>query len=126
MSAVKGFKILIVDDATVNRYLLKMFVKKCISIPVTIDEATNGLNAIEMNSDQQYDLIFMDIKMPVMNGIEASERILQEYPNTVIVGTTGQVEDDVMKKCKKVGLKDCIGKPLSYVLIKRVIEKYVN
>ena len=69
--------ILIVDDASVNRFLLKAFIQKIFhNNEVSIQEASNGLLAIQMQEENLYDLILMDIKMPIMNGIEASHRIL--------------------------------------------------
>ncbi|QIA09790.1 ATP-binding protein [Draconibacterium halophilum] len=71
-AALKGKTVLIVDDAAFNRYLLKSIFTKW---KVDFDEAENGQEAVDLAAQNNYALIFMDIRMPVMNGIEAASKI---------------------------------------------------
>lgn len=114
-------KILIVDDASINRYIIKKYIEK-INPNIVINETPNGLSAIAMQKENLYDIIFMDIKMPGIDGIETSRRILKDYPKVIIYGITGQVESNVMNEAKKAGLKKCIGKPIG----RNDIEELIN
>jgi CheY-like chemotaxis protein len=71
-------KILLVDDIVINRFIIKELVKKEGHIPV---EAENGKIAIEYLEKEHFDLIFMDIEMPVMNGIETVHYIRTKLPS---------------------------------------------
>ena len=83
---------LIVDDTQVNRYIIKRFIQKY-NTDFKIDEASNGEDAIEQVKNNNYDLIFMDIRMPgKYNGIETCKIIKNLNPNQVIIGFTGQIE----------------------------------
>jgi CheY-like chemotaxis protein len=70
-------RILLVDDIVINRYIIRELVKKEGHIPV---EAENGKIAIELLEKEHFDLIFMDIEMPVMNGIETVNYIRTKLP----------------------------------------------
>lgn len=69
-------KILLVDDIVINRYIIKELVKKEGHIPV---EAENGKKAIELIQNDNFDLVFMDIEMPVMNGLETVHYIRTKF-----------------------------------------------
>lgn len=104
-------KVLIVDDDKINRYVLNRYIKQANS-NVIIDEATNGLEAINLSNKTNYRFIFMDVKMPFMDGIEASRIILINRPDVIIYGITGQIESISVTKAMKIGMKKCIGKPI--------------
>lgn len=114
-------KVLIVDDATVNRYILRKYIEKC-STKLDIHEAMNGYTALDMCKENKYDIIFMDIKMPGISGIETTRLILERYPNTFIIGTTGQIERSVTKEALDVGMYKCIGKPIDVRTIKGLLD----
>lgn len=116
-----SFKLLIVDDATVNRYILKKYIEKC-STKIHIDEAMNGYIALDMCKENKYDIIFMDIKMPGISGIETTRLILEICPNTLIFGTTGQIERSVTKEALEAGMYKCIGKPIDVRTIKGLLD----
>ena len=70
-------KILIVDDIVINRFIVRELIKKEGHIPV---EAENGKIALDLFQNDSFDLIFMDIEMPVMNGIETVHYIRTKFP----------------------------------------------
>lgn len=106
-------KVLIVDDYHINRYILNKYINKYDST-IIIDEVSNGLDAIEKYILNKYDLIFMDIKMPGIDGIETTKRIRNIDQNVIICGITGQVEESVIKLALKAGMLKCIGKPIEF------------
>lgn len=106
-------KVLIVDDADINRYILKKYLQKLNYKIDIIDETFNGYEAIKMCDNNNYNIIFLDLKMPGIDGIETAIQILKKNPDNIIIACTGQVESDVISKCKKIGIIKCIGKPIS-------------
>jgi CheY-like chemotaxis protein len=115
-------KVLIVDDVTVNRYILRKYVEKC-RPDIKIYEANNGVVAVEMNEKYHFDMIFMDIKLGGgIDGVETSKRIKMKDTHVKIVGSTGQVEREIIKQCLEVGMIKVLGKPLD----KKEIEYILN
>jgi CheY-like chemotaxis protein len=106
-----------------TQYIKKLKIK---GFNFFIHEAYNGLHAIESDENNDYDIIFMDIKMPGIDGIETSRRILSLRPNKMIIGCTGQVEDVITKKCLQVGMVNCIGKPLDIIIIRRLLDTFIT
>lgn len=104
-------KVLIVDDDIINRYVLNRYIKQ-VDFNIIIDEAANGIDAINLSKKTNYRFIFMDIRMAFMDGIEASRIILQNKPETIIYGITGQMEAISVNKAIQVGIKKCLGKPI--------------
>ncbi len=70
--------ILLVDDIVINRFIIREFVK---NLGHTFKEADNGLKAIELFQEFDFDVVFMDIEMPVMNGIETAYKIRNSFPS---------------------------------------------
>ena len=86
------FKHLVVDDTQVNRYIISRFIQKY-NKNFHIDESSNGEDAIEKVKNNNYDLIFMDIRMPgKYNGIETCKIIKNLNVNQIVIGFTGQIE----------------------------------
>lgn len=99
--------VLVVDDHEVNRTLLVRILQK---LGYSADTATNGLEAVAATRSKSYQLIFMDIYMPFMDGISAAEVIsssLVNPPNIIAVST----DSSLKKRCQ--GFADFIDKPIS-------------
>ena len=92
--------VLIVDDVTDNRDLL---LQNFANTPLKIVEAENGLEAVNLAKQQQFDLILMDIRMPVMNGNQAAEEI-KVFSNVPIVALTASVMASQFEQFKKTVL----------------------
>jgi CheY-like chemotaxis protein len=118
-------KVLIVDDASSNRYVIKKYIEKT-NRGIIIDEAVNGQEAIDKVVISDYDIIFLDIKMPVMNGLLASKEIIKIRPDMIIYGVTGQIEKDSVKLAMAAGMKKCIAKPVYMKDIQEIILKPLN
>lgn len=107
-------RILIADDCGVNRMVLKAFIGKAIgTVGHTIDEVVNGVEAVEAYEKQRYDIVFMDLMMPVMDGLEASECITKKDKEALIVMVTAHGDTNGMQsKMGKAGVAGCIDKPV--------------
>ncbi len=117
---------LVVEDNSVNQKLVKIILE---DLGLKVSVAYNGKEAFELCQDTVYDIIFMDIQMPVMDGIEATKRILfyeniNNATHVPIVALTANVLPSDKEKYIEVGMDDCIAKPVDIEQMKEVIKKY--
>ncbi|CAG0993380.1 Transcriptional regulatory protein DegU [Flavobacteriales bacterium] len=108
---MKKRNILLVDDHVLVRNGLKLMLQSNPEVG-QITEASNGHDAINLCSEKEFDMVFMDINMPEMNGIETSEIILKMKPQTKIVCLSMHNEFTYISKMLDIGaygylLKDC-------------------
>lgn len=103
---------LIVDDVGSNRFVLRKFLE---NVGVQSDEASNGQDALrffEPPLDKKYDIIWVDLKMPIMNGFELAKILRSKKYDGLIIGVTGNVERESIEKALKCGMDRIIGKPI--------------
>ncbi len=116
--------VLIVDDVEINRLLLREYLE---GLNVSTVEAANGSEAVELLNDNKPDLILMDIKMPVMDGYEASNVIkanknLQDIP---IIAITASVLKDEEDKINRAGFGGYLSKPISKVDLVEELRRFL-
>lgn len=106
--------ILIVDDMYTNRLRMGIVIR---AMGYTFQEAENGKIAIEKLQKSNFDLILMDIEMPVMNGLETTRHIRKffsgEKRETKIIAITAHNPEDFFNDYKESGFDDLISKPLT-------------
>ncbi|MGI6452806.1 MAG: response regulator [Syntrophomonadaceae bacterium] len=113
-------KILIVDDQKgVRRLLEELFKKQDWQVYIACD----GKEAVDKARECLPDIILMDMKMPNMNGLEASNAILKETPDAAIVMMTAYGEMDVVNKALEVGVRRCITKPFDIMALVKIINE---
>lgn len=111
--AVKNpLKIMVVDDAPFIREIVKQILSGEPDY-LLVGEATNGLEAIEKASELKPDLILMDIVMPEMSGIKATEEILKFDPKVKIIAFTTMDNSSLQKQAMQAGCKGFFKKPFS-------------
>ena len=121
---LKGRQVLVADDDAVNQYVLKHTLKK---FGIIADVATNGVEVLDKVREKQYDLILMDIQMPLMDGLEATRQIRNDLKSSVpIIALTAFVWDEVDSEFAKAGINDCIAKPYSIENLKMTMEKAIT
>ena len=122
----RKFTILIAEDNPVNMTLNRIVLKNMFP-NITIHEAVHGQEALEMTEIEKYDLILMDIMMPVMDGYEATVQIRRQGANvhTPIIALTASIMPDEMQKCLSVGFNDSISKPIIRDNLYRTILKWL-
>ena len=118
---LKDMSILIADDEQINFLYLEILLKSSVK---KIDHAHNGKEAVEMVSKKMYDLIFMDLKMPEMNGYDATKKIKISHPNIPIIAQTAYASIEEKEKAVLAGCDDFIAKPIKKNILLEVIEKY--
>ena len=119
-------KILIVDDSPTNRMVVSSIIK---NMDFEIDHASNGKEALDKCFLKNYDLIVMDIGMPVMDGITATQKIrsqLEPYRNTPIIALTANSLPDEKNKCLAAGMTEYHSKPVNKTAFIESIAKNLN
>lgn len=114
--------ILIAEDIDTNFIILEAFLKNS---GAKILRAINGIEVLKACEDEQIDLIIMDIKMPKMDGLEATRRIRHKNQALPIVAHTAQVMDGDREKLLNAGCNDYISKPVTKDNLLNVICRYV-
>lgn len=113
-SFLKGQTILVVEDNGMNQQLAREFME---SVGAKVEVKENGRAALEhlMRTDEGYNLIFMDLQMPEMDGFEATKRIrrLERWRKTPIIAMTADVLSGIYGSCIKTGMNDYISKPIN-------------
>ena len=114
-------KILIAEDNDSNFVLMSYILKKYYQF----ERARNGQEAVEMVDKNQYDIVLMDIKMPIMDGLEATKAIREKHPDLPILALTANAFDSDRQLAMEVGCNDFLSKPVSseecIETIKRII-----
>ncbi|SFC00173.1 Hpt domain-containing protein [Marinospirillum celere] len=122
-----GLNILLVDDNPVNQKVAFKLLEKC---QHQVTRAADGHEALELLAQQSYDLVLMDIMMPVMDGLEATRRWRQEeqqrkLPMTPIVAMTANAMQGDREKCLAEGMQGYIPKPVNPLLLYREIDRVI-
>ena len=102
-------RILIAEDNDSNFILMTYILKKYYEY----DRAKNGKEAVEMVDKSTYDMVLMDIKMPVMDGLEATKAIKENHPDLPIVALTANAFDSDRQLALMAGCNDFLAKPVS-------------
>lgn len=123
---LSGLKILVVDDNRINRKLVTTLLRQSL---VEVHEATTGKEAVELVQTRSFDLIFMDIHMPVMNGIEATEKIrsIEHGGHRIpIIAVTANAVRGERERLTRHGLDGCLIKPVTEQDLWSMIVKWVE
>ena len=114
---------LIVEDNPLNQIVARQTLAK---FGITADVAENGAVAVEMVERESYDVVFMDIRMPVMDGYESSRRIRAlpgERGKVPIIAVTAEVAGQSSEQCLAAGMNDYLAKPLRIERIADILEQ---
>ena len=115
--------ILIVDD-NVNLFKTMSFVLKHKGYDVST--AISGLEAIELIKQKSFDIIFLDIKMPTMNGVEAFKKIKRISPKTTVILMTAYAVEDLIQEALREGVHGVLYKPMNMDKLQEIINKYMK
>jgi len=109
--ASQGGRVLLVEDNELNQQVAVELLQEA---KLTVDVAENGVVALNMLEEQEYDLLLMDMQMPVMDGIAATKEIRKEprYANLPIIAMTANAMNRDMEKCLAAGMNDYVTKPI--------------
>jgi len=126
------YKVLVADDNEINRQVFSYMLNL---INVDADMATNGIEVIEFCKQSEYDIIFMDMHMPEMDGIEATRIIRQDQRHqpviiavtaNVIIAVTANSYHDDRKRCIDAGMNDFLSKPFDNIQLTSILHRIVT
>lgn len=124
--AERPFRLLIVDDCPENRQLLRQILEQ---VGFAVESAANGRQAVELNESWQPDLIWMDMRMPVMDGYEATRRIVasrsEQHGRPVIVALTASAFKEDREAVLAVGCDDFLRRPFREAEIFAMLQKHL-
>lgn len=120
------YTILIAEDEDVNFMVLEILLEDKINLPCSIIRAEDGLEAVELcKKNPEIALVLMDIKMPKMDGHEATKRIKEFRPNLPIIAQTAYSTSEEKEKAFLAGCDDFMSKPISKNVLKLMLDKYL-
>lgn len=124
----QDFKLLVVEDNEINR---KLLISQLQLVGFSVKEAANGADAVRLWQEWHPDLIWMDMKMPILDGYAATEIIKSEIKNkkiddTIIIALTASVFEDEREKIIACGCSDFVRKPAKESELYLILEKYLN
>jgi len=111
LEQIRGARVLIVEDNELNREVALGLLEDA---HLSIDTAENGQIAIQMVAEREYDLVLMDMQMPVMDGLDATRalRLKPEFQSLPIIAMTANVMANDRDKCTDAGMNDHLSKPI--------------
>jgi signal transduction histidine kinase/CheY-like chemotaxis protein len=125
----KEYRVLLAEDVEINREIVMELLSPT---GITVDCVENGAQALKQCQENMgtYDIIFMDVQMPEMNGYEATQRIrslddprAQAIP---IIAMTAHVFRDDVERCLEAGMNDHLSKPLDFGAVLNILKKYLR
>ena len=121
-SGVSYKRILLAEDDALNRKVTLLMLER---LGYQVDIALNGIEVLHSIECKSYDLVLMNIGMPLMDGFEATRQIRKLWKNgPTIIAITARVLPGIRKECLSVGMDDCIGKPVKLEDLAGVLGKY--
>jgi CheY-like chemotaxis protein len=118
-------RVLLAEDNALNRRVASTILAR---LGCDVTEAENGALAIRFLEEKPFDLVFMDVQMPEMDGLEATRRIRENpsWVNLPIIALTAHAMKSDRERCLEGGMSDYISKPLRAADVERIVEKWVG
>lgn len=123
VSHQNSLRILVAEDHPVNQ---KVMLRLLAQLGYSGDLATNGLEVLSALENKRYDMIFMDLQMPKMGGLEATEKIIRKWgkQRPTIIAVTANVQQEDQDACFAAGMDDYLGKPFKLNQIQDIFAKW--
>jgi len=121
-----NIKALVVEDNIINQKLIQTVLR---NFGMVVSVANNGLEALNLRKENQYDIIFMDIQMPIMSGVESTQKILEYEQNNQknhipIVALTANINQNDKEKYLSSGMDKYLKKPINIGELTTILEAY--
>ena len=125
---LRAFSMLVAEDSPDNRLIISAYLR---NQPCTIDFAEDGAIAVEKFIANHYDLVLMDIQMPVLDGYAAAAHIrewerAQKLPPTPIIALTASAFEDTVRRAKAAGCDAHVAKPVKKAVLLEVVRRYTE
>lgn len=116
-------KVLVVEDSPDNQILAQLYLSKS---GASVQFADNGEEGVTKATDEKFDIILMDIQMPIMDGYSATSELRRQQVDTPIIALTGYAMKEDQERCLSVGCNDYISKPFDQKKLIKTILKNLN
>ena len=118
--------VLVVDDSSANAFVAERFLQK---LGAEVEIACNGQSGVDCCSNGSFDLVLMDISMPIMDGYEATKMIRltesdSKREQCPIVALSAHASEEVKQMCLEIGMNDHYTKPISFSQMQELLERY--
>ena len=124
LASIKGARILLVEDNELNQQVAREILQ---DVGFIVNVADNGEVALEeTQKEEPYDLIFMDMQMPVMDGLEATRRLRGRGETCPIIAMTANAMPGDREKCLEVGMNDYVTKPIEPEQLSKVLLRWIK
>jgi CheY-like chemotaxis protein/HPt (histidine-containing phosphotransfer) domain-containing protein len=120
----EGLRVLVAEDNPTSRMVTEALLKK---LACEVDIALDGREALQKTKTHDYDIVFMDCYMPLMDGFQATQRI-RRSPRTEdlpVVALTASVTEEDRARCLEAGMNDTVGKPVRISMLAKALERWV-
>lgn len=119
-----GARILLVEDDPINQEVAKVLL---VEAGLSVDIAGDGQQAVDKVRDNKYDLVLMDIQMPILDGIEATQKIreMPDRQDLPILALTANIFEEYRHRCTEAGMNDFVGKPVDPIALFATILKWL-
>ena len=112
--ALEGVRILLVEDSLDNQTLIEIILAK---MGAKVQFANNGAQGVERAMNEDYDIVLMDVQMPVLDGYQATKKLRDLHYKKPIVALTAHAMSEEREKCLRAGCTDYLAKPIDRVLL---------
>jgi PAS domain S-box-containing protein len=120
---LNGVRILAAEDNEINRLVLSDLLNQEGAQVKLVD---NGQLAVDALKNADYDIVLMDVQMPVMDGLEATRCIREDHPDLPIIGQTAHALSEEHARCRAAGMNDVITKPLDANMLVALVQRHVG
>jgi PAS domain S-box-containing protein len=120
---LKGVRVLVVDDSKDNQFLINQLLKRS---EIEVDVADNGEIGNQKAMNGSYDIVLMDVQMPVMDGLSATRKLREKNYKKPVIALTAHAMQDDRKKCLEVGCTDYLTKPVIAEQLLEMICRHVR
>lgn len=125
LAATVPLQILVAEDNSIGQKLVNSILSK---LGYSINIVPNGVEVLKAFDHANYDLVFMDLEMPEMGGIEATQKLVEKFKGSpkqpLVIALTSNVMEGEKKRCLDAGMKDYISKPFKLEDIYKAIKKW--
>jgi CheY-like chemotaxis protein len=116
-------KVLVVEDDMINIELIQEMLAR---FDCEVVAKENGREGVKVALEQSFDLIFLDLHMPEMDGIQAAKAIRQGGVSCPIIALTANVVSGIKRQCLEAGMSDFMGKPIELEDVGAILKKHLG